>query len=372
MPFIKTRYGSVEVGLDDEVHLVVPARFATPTIHKRSRSTLSFSVRFWDVERRTTKYVELKTLSAAEEYVETVRLSPESCLRTVLVSEILANPKYFQEFYRLAPQAIDYEHRDVPLDPFYVGMHLGDGHTDTCNFTTADKEMLDYVTSVAASYDLEVVRFPSSKYSYRISRKNNDGRFTGSRLPKREVITAALADWADGMSMRQVGFKYKTTPNTLKKYKAISDAGELDQYYSKHSGNPIYMKLKELGVIGNKHIPELYLQNSRDVRLKVLAGLIDTDGHLECGGYKMCFANERLISDVVVLARSLGFICPDVKECKMTCTNAAGGPKVCKAYITRICGGNELRDIPLLMPHKRITEDKKQRYDQLRFEIMAA
>ena len=33
-------------------------------------------------------------------------------------------------------------------------------------------------------------------------------------------------------------------------------------------------------LIGNKHIPNEYLFNNRESRLKLLAGIIDTDGHV--------------------------------------------------------------------------------------------
>lgn len=371
MPYIKTKYSEIKVELDDEVQLVVPGKFATPTICSRQNLySIAFRLKSWDPVEHKIRIKDFHTLAAAEENIESVNLTPELCLRKVRVHEILAKAEYFQKHYRLAPQSMDYDHVDVPLDPRYFGMHLGDGNTSNCTYTTADKELLEYVISVADSFNLEVV--PMSKYVYRISRKNNEGRFANAaRTANRDNIIAALTDWAAGMRTADVCKKYTTTLGTLKKYKAILDAGNIDEYYALHQSNPIQQRLKDLGVIGNKHIPEIYLKNSRNVRLNILAGLIDTDGSLNCGGYTMCFANKRLIDDVVILARSLGFTCPDVKEITSVCTNAAGGPKDCVAYRTRISGGNELREIPLLLPHKRITADKTQRYDQLRFEITA-
>jgi hypothetical protein len=51
--------------------------------------------------------------------------------------------------------------------------------------------------------------------------------------------------------------------------------------------NPLIAKLKGLDLIHNKHIPEIYLRNSKEVRLQVLAGLIDTDGHLASATYEI-------------------------------------------------------------------------------------
>jgi hypothetical protein len=76
--------------------------------------------------------------------------------------------------------------------------------------------------------------------------------------------------------------------------------------------NNIFLNaLKDLNMINNKHIPSLYKCNSRENRLKLLAGLIDSDGHY-CKA-KNCFEfknkNETLMDDVIYLVRSLGFSC---------------------------------------------------------------
>jgi len=84
----------------------------------------------------------------------------------------------------------------------------------------------------------------------------------------------------------------------------------------------------------------------------------------------MSFANKRLLDDVVTLARSLGFKCNDVTSYMAICTNAAGGPKACQAYRTRISGGNNLSDIPVLLERKRSKENRLQRNDQEHLWIM--
>ena len=44
--------------------------------------------------------------------------------------------------------------------------------------------------------------------------------------------------------------------------------------------------LKELNMINNKHIPYVYKCNSRENRLKLLAGLLDSDGNLSNGSFE--------------------------------------------------------------------------------------
>ena len=59
-----------------------------------------------------------------------------------------------------------------------------------------------------------------------------------------------------------------------------------------------------------KFIPPAYLRASRESRLDLLRGLLDTDGWVErWGSMRFCSASERLARDVVELVRSLGGWC---------------------------------------------------------------
>ncbi|KAL4980325.1 NUC071 domain-containing protein [Aspergillus desertorum] len=84
--------------------------------------------------------------------------------------------------------------------------------------------------------------------------------------------------------------------------------------------NALQQALDKLGVLSResgpssdkKRIPQVYMRNSRSVRLSVLAGLIDTDGwyiHPEnmFGFSQRETEGKELFWDVVALARSLGF-----------------------------------------------------------------
>lgn len=56
-----------------------------------------------------------------------------------------------------------------------------------------------------------------------------------------------------------------------------------------------------------KHVPERYRQNLPEVRAEVLRGLLDTDGYVTAWGtVQFTSASERLVHDVMWLARSLG------------------------------------------------------------------
>lgn len=61
------------------------------------------------------------------------------------------------------------------------------------------------------------------------------------------------------------------------------------------------------GLLHNKHIPAPYLRASREQRLELLKGLMDTDGSAtQAGGVEFVNTNQNLAQGVVELARSLG------------------------------------------------------------------
>lgn len=71
-------------------------------------------------------------------------------------------------------------------------------------------------------------------------------------------------------------------------------------------------KLDNLGLLYHnsydKFIPELYLYNSREVRLELLKGLMDGDGCANKSGASVFITtSSRLSEDIMLLARSLGF-----------------------------------------------------------------
>jgi hypothetical protein len=66
-------------------------------------------------------------------------------------------------------------------------------------------------------------------------------------------------------------------------------------------------RLRQLGVLANKHVPEVYLRAGPKQRLALLQGLMDTDGNVGTGGsVEFTNTNRRLAEAVVELATSLG------------------------------------------------------------------
>ena len=100
-------------------------------------------------------------------------------------------------------------------------------------------------------------------------------------------------------------------------------------FFFTNNGNQINgfnRKLRQLGIWENKSIPCQYLTATREDRLELLAGFLDTDGTLDRRGKRVLSIvqkKENLADGIVYLARSLGIHAtkrPVVKKCCNTGT----------------------------------------------------
>jgi len=194
---------------------------------------------------------------------------------------------------------IHFPEKVVPIDPYMIGYWLGDGTSYTSEITSQDSTVLYYFAKNLPKYNLFLSH--RNKYTYGI---------TGN-----------------------------------------------GKYYN----NVFLNTLKDLNMINNKHIPFIYKCNSRENRLKLLAGLLDSDGNLSKASFEFTQKNEQLMDDVIYLARSLGFSC--YKSIKETSWTYQGEKKYGSAF--RICiNGAGIEEIPTQIPRKK-AEPRKQIKDAL-------
>lgn len=162
--------------------------------------------------------------------------------------------------YRLPlAEAVEFDMSDdLPLDPYILGALLGDGSIvgNTPTITTADIELLREIERRLPE-GVKVGSF-DGKYSWRLV--DEEGR----KRKGRHVIKSRL--W---LAIDAAGLKRVKGPQ--------------------------------------KSVPEKYLLASREARLEVLRGLMDTDGHAQKnGGASFHTSSVQLAEDVCFLARSLG------------------------------------------------------------------
>jgi DNA topoisomerase II len=195
-------------------------------------------------------------------------------------------------------QCIQWPKQEVVLDPYVLGLWLGDGmaegYTYTC-FGEKDPEIINYLTEWGTNNDATITK--KNKYVYGFTSTNN---------------------------------------------------------FKKKGYAPLKKQLDMYNLINNKHIPTEYLMNDRKTRLAVLAGIIDTDGTVSRNGTRIQIAqglnHTQLANDIVYLARSLGFACHT--NIRKTTWTYKGEKKEGEAHFINI-SGNGLEDIPTLLPRKK-------------------
>ena len=178
---------------------------------------------------------------------------PDGHIVEITVEDYLNSTKTFKHRHKLYRVPVEYPRKEVSVDPYFIGVWLGDGDWHKPAVTNPDREIIDYIYKYAEELDMNVTAYhpsgPKKTYSYAIVKKR--GR------------NSKLMDM-----MRSYGL----------------------------------LKSKE------RRIPREYLINDRETRLQLLAGILDTDGSLDEGSvFDFTGTQQEFVKDVETLARSLGF-----------------------------------------------------------------
>ena len=204
-------------------------------------------------------------------------------------------PKSLKRYLKGFSVGIDFEHKDLDFDPYILGLWLGDGAHCSTKISNQDSTVLKYLVNNLGKYDCYLQH--SSNYDYRINSLN------------------------------------------------------------RNNGNYMLNFLRKYDLIKNKHIPHIFKCNSRENRLRLLAGLIDSDGSLTSygTGYEISQSveHEKLLDDIKYLCQSLGFSC--TKNQKQTSWNYKGEKKRNIALRLTITG-NGLHEVPVLVSRKKARE----------------
>jgi replicative DNA helicase len=158
---------------------------------------------------------------------------------------------------------LDLPEQELPVPPYALGVWLGDGNSASARITTADPEIVVYLEADG----LQVV--PRGKLLY------------GLRLPD------------------------PPCPDCGRRSSGLGQC----QTCRNHHGT-VQARLHALGVLGNKHVPTIYLRASEAQRRSLLAGLLDTDGTVSGSGAVQISLTSRLLAeDTRELIVSLGYRC---------------------------------------------------------------
>lgn len=317
--FLMTKDNTISIMPETVLHLRLAASSLRPSITRPFLSTgyqfaLSRKVTWWDlrsIREKSHLFPSPEEDQQAEEWHQQKmeEVAGKQVVVQQSVQDILPRLRWWQKHFRLHDQMVHYDTKAVPLESYALGAWIGDGDSRNPVITNIDQEIIQYCREYAARL--------------------------GIRLTER-----------------------KTTNDVF--YLSFRACSQRDI-------NPVRVALKELGLLCNKHLPRCYLENSRENRLQLLAGLIDTDGHLTGRGtaYEFVQKSEAVFDGVRELCQGLGFRMTK-KEKVATCVYK--GEKVyCDVFRGRITG-EQLCDVPVLIPRKKVTR-KAQLLCLPRFEI---
>lgn len=125
-------------------------------------------------------------------------------------------------------------------------------------------------------------------------------------------------------------------------------------------------------ILGKKKIPTEYIVNDRETRLQLLAGIIDTDGHLnkmnEGKRIQIISSNKDLADQIVFLSQSLGFVTTIRSVSKKDVCFKKGGVKkdYHDHYTINISG--KISEIPTRIERKKCVNSTPNK-DMLRTSI---
>lgn len=187
------------------------------------------------------------------------------------------------------------------VDPYLIGLWLGDGTSDQPSITQheSDKETREYCQRIAAEYGTELV----------IHR--------------------------DKRSPSVLNLRFRVGPRGV--------AG-------RNTPNKVWRAFASCLVDGKKRIPAALLRTDQDTRRRVLAGLIDTDGYVGSNCVDIVSSLPALAEDILYLARSLGL----AAYARIKQVNGA-------AYTRISISGADLALLPVLLPRKKVAPRRQKK-----------
>lgn len=232
--------------------------------------------------------------------------------------EMLQNKPYLKAHYSLIKTQFSWEEKEHVIDPYLLGLWLGDGTSSEFSIASNDIEVIEYLQTYAITH----------------------GLFARLR-------------------------KVNTTENCYLVHLSSGKPGK---------ANWLLNELRNLKVLNNKHIPDDYIFDSRENRLKLLAGLIDTDGWYQSDKQYLCLSQsserKHIIYAAQYIARSLGIKCTvttkKIKDHTLRGKIIKGGNIEYRLILL-----NNHQDIPTKIERKKVKNYHRDQLDPLstRFKI---
>jgi phage terminase large subunit-like protein len=206
------------------------------------------------------------------------------------------NKYFYDRIFGVGINGWDLPEKNLLIEPYFLGLWLGDGNSTKAEIASIDFEVIDYVIDYTKRLELDLWH------------------------PEESIVYGMVS------------------PKWMK---------------PKEGSNLMLNRLKKYNLLNNKHIPEEYLTASRKQRLELLAGLIDSDGHKPKDKKNSFVFTQKDISfckQFQKLCWSLGFRCNISENTYKTKYTKSG-----EATTAQIHFSGDLSQIPCKISRKKVS-----------------
>ena len=223
-----------------------------------------------------------------EEFKDTIKFPYEIPIKVEDYMKLTNSTKKHLMGYKCG--IVNWEKKEVNLDPYLMGLWIGDGINNGTSFAANDIEVLEYLVEWCEENNCELIH--DAAYKFRVRRR----------------------EYSQGRLAIGKGTTSENCKGCTEKKSEICDMPFTEHKYKKNEKQASRNELKEIfasyNLIKNKHIPNDYIINDKETRLELLAGLIDSDGCVSNKGKRIVIVqtNPLIVNQIEFIAKSLGFI----------------------------------------------------------------
>jgi DNA gyrase/topoisomerase IV subunit B len=354
-------------------------------------SDKSYRIEYFDTNAMKSKVKTVRTIeSTTGNHYNSSKLSKEEAFKVISdfkktitfpdvfdikLNDYLQLPKSVKEDLLSVKNStcIEWSQQPTCLDPYILGIWLGDGNSDGTGITSMDEEILREYTlfldmiSCELIHDINGKETKSSEYrnegdiheNYHFTTRRKGSGFKTSIGDMNHSPNVCNGCQTSGKKHSICDWKFNKQPANEDLYIGVASNG-----MRRTDLNPWKELLKKNNLFNNKHIPKEFIVNDKKVRLELLAGLIDTDGCVKYqDGIPMIeiTQSKRLRKDIImsikVLCNSLGYQ-TSLYETGKQRTTTKGESASSLAVLIR---GDKLDEIPTRVPRKRITYSREMK-----------
>lgn len=223
---------------------------------------------------------------------------PSTLINKPLTELLKLNKTKLKEYQGWKTSA-NFGNNEVTLDPYFLGLWLGDGTSSGTGITNIEPEIASYLVEYATKNDLKLK-----------AKGNGSSAITTDitalvQLERIDPITNVVVEVYDSaVKAKQYGRREYISHATC--------SGKIVGGFKwnwKVLHNNFLLQLHKYALINNKHVPQDYINSTVETRAALIAGLIDTDGYYDRdkGTVEITQKRECLANQIVFIVRSLGF-----------------------------------------------------------------